>query len=103
MSSSPTNPNNPFVRNEQFFANKTGAYVYKETQLYYIRIVHHIVAGVFGLFLAFFVFFLILKRSTRRLQPYRKMFLISATVDLALLVEFLMVQSVGFGFVKSSL
>jgi hypothetical protein len=29
--------------------------------------------------------------------------LISATVDLALLVEFLMVQSVGFGFVKSSL
>lgn len=90
------NPNNPFVHDEYYFLGKPGSYLYEESQIYTIRLIHHIILIVIGPPLCCFVFYLILCKSPARFLPYKKMFLLTAAVDVFILVQFLLVQAVGF-------
>jgi hypothetical protein len=95
------NPNNPHVLNEYYFLNSTDRYVYKESNLYIIRLINTSSVVILGSLLAYFVFFLIAKQSPDALKSYRKVLLLSAIVDLWMIVQIALVQTVRLKSKKS--
>jgi hypothetical protein len=94
------NSNNPHLLNEYYFLNSTDRYVYKESNLYIIRLINISSVVILGSLLAYFVFFLIAKQSPAALKSYKKVLLLSAIVDLWMIIQFALVQTVSLNSTK---
>jgi hypothetical protein len=90
------NPENPFVADDQFFASYANKTVYKETPLYWIRLVNDTLVFLMAIFLGSLLFYLITYQMPSHFRPYRKMLVLSTTVDTYAMIVNFMLQLVSF-------
>jgi hypothetical protein len=75
------NPDNPFVLDPNFFDSYANKTIFKETSLYTFRLINNSVVFGLNIFLSSLLFYLIFNEMPSTFKPYRKMLILSTTMD----------------------
>lgn len=88
-------PENPFVRNPDFFQNRSHV-VYSQTGVYLFFRINFIFSSIFGLLGVAYVVWLVMYRTPTHFKPYSKMLLLCAGSDVYVILGDFLCQTVSY-------
>lgn len=88
------NPENLFVRNELYFANKVKE-PYNQTAFYYFHTISTISATLFGTFFICLLSYLITYKTPQHFRPYSKMVMLCVIGDSSIIISNFLFQVVS--------